>query len=253
MHNQDGTIQRGLGKGLLFNVGSTNASFLLGTTELDMQHALIALVKPGMTIYDAGANVGYVSVLAAKLVGPHGKVICFEPLPDNVKWIEHNAKLNGFENIIQARSEAIGPADAKTRFKVPKEATRGMLVTSGFSKDDTEYVQEFDVIVRSIDSLRAEGAIPKPDIMKIDVEGVEVDAIRGAFATIRDERPLLIVECHGTNAAVEAVIREFGYHPVPVESDQSIADSHWNVHIAAAPADRPDLVQLVESLRAPVI
>ena len=81
--NRTGRIGRGVGKGLLFNVGSCNAGYLLGTTEPEVQEVLATLLRPGMAFYDIGANVGFYSILAARLTGPTGLVISFEPLPLN--------------------------------------------------------------------------------------------------------------------------------------------------------------------------
>lgn len=83
VRNQDGEIQQGVGRGLRFNTGKSIAGYLLGTAEPDMQAALKNLVRPGMSVYDLGANVGFLSMIAAHLVGPEGRVIVFEPLPAN--------------------------------------------------------------------------------------------------------------------------------------------------------------------------
>jgi len=98
--NRDGVIQRGPAKGLRFNAGqSSSPGFLLGTYEPALQDIFASLIQPGMVVYDAGANVGFLGVLAARLAGPAGRVICFEPLPANVEAIEHNIALNSFGNV----------------------------------------------------------------------------------------------------------------------------------------------------------
>src|SRR5271157_1161817 len=67
--NRDGIIQRGPAKGLRFNTGlARNAGFLLGTYEPEVQTLYASLLDPGMTVYDIGANVGFLTVLAARLV-----------------------------------------------------------------------------------------------------------------------------------------------------------------------------------------
>ena len=96
LRNREGRIQKGLGRGLRFNGANSAVGFLLGTHDLEVQHALARLLQPGMTVYDIGANVGFTAVLAAQRVGPQGRVICFEPLSANARQIRHNAVLNGF-------------------------------------------------------------------------------------------------------------------------------------------------------------
>src|SRR6185436_8641628 len=76
--NQEGQIQQGEGRGLKFNAAGANAGYLLGTSEPSVQSALAALILPKMTVYDVGANVGFFSVIAARLVGSHGHVVAFE-------------------------------------------------------------------------------------------------------------------------------------------------------------------------------
>src|SRR5438132_1248238 len=98
MRWQDGTIPHGVGRGLRFNPGSANAGYLLGTSEPAMQKALLRILRPGMYVYDVGANVGFITVLAAKLVGSAGRVVAFEPVATNAEQIEHNVRLNAFAN-----------------------------------------------------------------------------------------------------------------------------------------------------------
>jgi hypothetical protein len=100
LRNQDGTIQQGAGKGLRFNPGCANAGYLLSTAEPEVQQALKMIVVPGTVVYDLGANVGFVTVIAASLVGPSGRVVAFEPVPDNFQWLQHNVRLNGFSQVL---------------------------------------------------------------------------------------------------------------------------------------------------------
>src|SRR5207244_135452 len=98
IRNRDGTIQNGIGKGLKINVATSIAGYLLGTQEPHVQAAITQLVRPGMVIYDLGANIGFLTLLFAKAVGPQGVVIALEPVPTNAERIRGNAKLNGFTN-----------------------------------------------------------------------------------------------------------------------------------------------------------
>ena len=239
VRGRDGTIRRGVGAGLRFNPGPANAGYLLGDSEADVQHALAGLITPGMTVFDVGANVGFLTVLAARLVGPSGRVVGFEPLPLNADCIEHNARLNGFDHVA-VRREALGSADGRARFLMAPETTRGMLDTSGFAKAENRASGEIDVPVRSLDSLWAEGAIPRPDLIKLDIEGVEADVLRGAVGLIRATRPVLMIELHDTAAAVAAVLEEFGYRAAVLGDDRPMTQAHWNAHVIAAPADRPE-------------
>src|SRR5216683_2563800 len=68
--------------------------YWIGNYELDVQHALKRLLRPGDVFYDIGANAGFFSLLATKLVGPTGRVVSFEPLPENVQSIREQMELN---------------------------------------------------------------------------------------------------------------------------------------------------------------
>ncbi len=78
---QDAVILRGAGQGLRFNVAGSHSAFILGNHEPEVQELLESVLRPGMTYYDVGANVGFFAIIAARLVGPSGHVVCFEPLP----------------------------------------------------------------------------------------------------------------------------------------------------------------------------
>jgi FkbM family methyltransferase len=244
IRNRDGTIQHGLSKGLLFNPGPSQAGYLVGTSEPGVQRMLATFLKPGMTAYDGGANVGFISILAAHLVGPDGHVFCFEPLPSNADRIEHNARLNGFAQIT-VRREALGGAESQGRFLVAPNVTQGQLLTA-CSRPDA-IVEEIPVKVRSLDRLIADDRLPRPDFIKLDVEGAEADVLDGGKATFRQARPILLVELHGTNAQVARTLEDLEYHAVVMGApSQPIAEAHWNAIVVAVPRDRPDLVHLLD-------
>lgn len=243
--NRDGIIQQGVGKGLRFNPGHANAGYLLGTSEPEVQTALAALLRPGMTVYDLGANVGFLSVIAARLVGPKGRVICFEPLPSNAQQIEHNARLNGFTHMT-VRREALGSADGESSFLVSAEPTIGKLAS--VSATVARYQSSINVVVRCLDTLIPEAGLSLPDAMKIDIEGAEVDALKGATNIIRQGRPLLLIELHDTNLGVAHQLSEWGYHAVVLGAAGTVAEALWNAFILAAPQERADLVAALQPL-----
>src|SRR5262245_3216096 len=90
LKDRDGSIAAGPARGLRFNRGQSDSRFLLRTFEPSLQEFLAARLRPGMVFYDVGANVGFLAVLAARLVESSGQVHCFEPLPANVEQIRHN-------------------------------------------------------------------------------------------------------------------------------------------------------------------
>lgn len=239
---RNSVILHGAARGLRFNVASSHSAFVLGTHETEVQRAFASLLRPGMVYFDAGANVGFFAILAARLLGASGRVVCFEPLPDNARQIEFNAQLNGFTNI-QICLEALGSSIRKETFFTSAEPTWGMLNSVG--KIPERSSGNIEVSVRTLDSFCQPGGLPYPDLIKIDVEGAEAELLEGAGATIAACRPLLIIELHQTNAAVLAVLRKFGYHAGVLGSTVPVRDVSWDANIIAAPAERRDLFEMM--------
>jgi FkbM family methyltransferase len=248
--SRDGEILHGVGKGLRFNVSNSHSGFLLGSHEAEVQNALATVLKPGMTYYDAGANVGFFAVLASRLIGPSGRVVCFEPLPANAQQIEHNARLNGFSNVM-VRTEALGGSNRTETFSLSAEPTWGSLASVGKAPDRAS--GQMQVAVRTLDSLCAPGALPYPDLMKIDVEGAEQELLEGARATLEVARPILIIELHQTNDAVADELDKLNYVYAVLGSPTPVREVAWDANIIAAPKERTDWIQLIPELaRSPV-
>ena len=238
--NQDQTIQRGAGKGLRFNTGTTNAGYILGTTEPDTQKALELLVKPGMTIYDVGANVGFLTIIAARLIGPEGCVVCFEPQSENVRRLQHNASLNGFGQIM-IRREALGAIDGEAEFCFSSEPGWGKLAKFGAPGQE---VRREQVAIRRLDSVTPE--LRPPQLIKIDVEGAETDVLKGGAETLRTHRPLLLIELHKTNESVADLLLEMKYRCHALGSTSDVRTLPWDTKLLAIPIERDDLASAVQ-------
>jgi FkbM family methyltransferase len=231
--NRDGTIQQGVGRGLLFNTGSGHAGYVLGTSEPDTQEVFQRHLKPGMTAFDVGANVGFFSIIAARLVGRTGRVISFEPLPQNVRQIQYNARLNKFDHVT-VRAEALGRDDGEATFQVSAVSSWGRLAGAGTV---AEQIATMTVPVRRLDSAVQVGGLPPPQFMKIDVEGAEADVLRGAEQTLRTFRPVMMIELHGTNAVVSQVLEALNYEARVVGSDALVTEASWDAKVLCLPRE----------------
>ena len=227
----DRIVARGVGQGLRFNASGSNAGYVLGTSEPHVQEALALLVDGGDVVYDIGANVGFFSILAARLTGPKGHVVAFDPLADNAERIIHNSSLNGFD-WVEVRTIAVGREDGDARFLVSEVSSWGRLASTGRRDGHTG---ETGVRVQTLDSIVASGTRP-PQVVKIDVEGAEADVLDGARATIQAHGPRLVLELHGTNAAVADRLDSVGYVSVVIGQTVTIRDAPWNANIVAFPA-----------------
>jgi len=201
-----------------------------GTLEPPVQEALRRLLAPGAVFYDVGANVGFFTILGARLVGPQGRVVAFEPVPACACAVARNIEVNGFSHAA-IREEAVGARGGSARLLVVGEASWSHLASTGRHADVRN---EIDVNVVSIDELVSAGTIPPPDVLKIDTEGAELQAIEGMRATIERHRPAIVCELHDTNVAFCALMDELGYATTNLDGPEPVAAA-GPVHALAQP------------------
>jgi FkbM family methyltransferase len=202
-----------------------------GELERPVQEAFRRLVSPGATVYDVGANIGFYSLLAARLAGPGGHVHAFEPLPTGARAVERNASLNGLETIT-VHEAAVGAGESEATLLVVGEASWSHLSSTG-THVDTRGEQPVRVV--SIDGLVADG-LPAPDVVKIDVEGAELEVLDGMERTLREVRPALVIELHETNGAVADRLESAGYRVENLDGPEPVRDAPGDVHVLARPA-----------------
>jgi FkbM family methyltransferase len=234
-HRED-RIQRGLGQGLRFNGANSAVGFLLGTHDPEVQFVLNRLLRPGMTVYDIGANVGFTAMLAAKCVAPMGRVLCFEPLAANAEQIRHNAQLNRFD-CVEIRQTALGAADGEAEFFVSESPTWGRLAGTESAPLQSGVIR---VPVRSLDSLAANDGLPPPHFIKMDVEGAEAGVIAGARALLAVAQPIMVIELHHTYTDVMYALDGLNYVVRPLTRDGEAVDKDGEFQILAYPRDRCD-------------
>ena len=249
LRGRDAIIQQGAGRGLRINAGGSNAGYVLGTSEPHVQRALTLLLTPGMTVYDVGANVGFFAVIAGRLVGAAGHVLCFEPLEANARLIEHNAALNRFTHVT-VRREALGREDGTAQFLLSSVPSWGKLATAGTVSQQTG---EITVPVRCLDSIATERPGPPPKVIKLDAEGAEADVLAGGESFLATARPVLLVELHGTNEPVAHALEALGYRSVILGSRGDIRSAPWNAHVVAFPPALERVADLAQQLTDPEI
>jgi FkbM family methyltransferase len=154
---------------------------------------MAAILKPGNVAYDVGGNYGIHSLLMARLVGPSGTVCTFEPHPTIFEACAENVRLNRFENV-KLLNLAVSDAPGTIPFSVGDHAGAGHVIP------DQSEVAAFTVRRDTIDRLVADGTIPPPTFVKVDVEGHEAAALKGAAATVAQHRPVLAIDLHHPQA-----------------------------------------------------
>jgi FkbM family methyltransferase len=237
-------IRRGLGKGLLLDVGDGQLGYLIGNPEPDVDLVLGALLGPELTFYDIGANVGYYTLIGARLVGPTGRVIAFEPAPRHLAKLLHNVALNYLGNV-SVRSEALGDADGMGSFAISSIPGHHRLAAQTTASD--RIVGYVEVSVRRLDGLIEAEKLPLPDFIKMDIEGAEVKALIGAGETLRRSRPALVIELHDTAREVASLLSEMDYRIYSLMPGREPGGSH----IIALPQERADLRKKIADFSAP--
>lgn len=136
------------------------------------------IVQSGDTVIDGGANIGFFSLLSAKLVGRTGSVHSFEPIPATFAQLSQNIKLNGYFNIT-ANCQALASSVGQVEFEVPLETetnqSLGRLASALLSGRGSRVA----VQTRTLDSYVETAGIGQIKLAKLDLEGSELDAIRG--------------------------------------------------------------------------
>lgn len=176
--------------------------FWYGSYSRHVLRVLRLLLKPGGTMVDVGANMGEVTLVAAKRVGPTGSVHAFEPVDAVHARLARNVDLNGLGQVSLHRiglSDAPGTADIFTATTKFEDGTVHEGLSTIFPGGErTSRVQQ--IRLRTLDELVEEGTIPRIDVLKIDVEGAEFAVLRGAEKTLRTLRPWVILEVNSGTA-----------------------------------------------------
>jgi FkbM family methyltransferase len=185
------------------------ARIFLGTYEPEQTRLFLETIRPGDTVLDVGANVGYYTVLSAVLAGPGGAVWSFEPNPRNAAFLRRHAEINGLRQVRveeAAASDAVGVA----RFDFGTGSGTGHLAADG----------PIEVRTLRLDDVCAAHRIV-PRVVKIDVEGAEAAVLDGFAATVDAARPVIFLSTHGPepHARCVAWLRARGYALSPIVGD----------------------------------
>jgi FkbM family methyltransferase len=223
--------------------------YWLGTYEPELQQAVRDWLRPGMLVYDVGANVGYISLLLARAAGASGQVFAFEPLPANLERMAANFRLNPWAHLTCIPAAVVDRA-GPVRFLAHTSGAMGKAAGSA-GRHDQAYPSEIEVAGIDLDGFAypsgelAAAAFhgPPPQLIKMDIEGGEVLALQGMARLLSEARPLILLELHGPESARSAwdtltaagyrLLRmQPGYPPIP-----SLSALDWKAYIIARPEE----------------
>jgi len=165
-----------------------------GIFEEGVIRKMASVLSPGMGFVDVGANTGLHSLVAAHKVGATGRVLSLEPQRLVYQRLKANIALNNFSHVT-AVNVAAGAADSELMLYHLSEANDG-LATLALTADEKSSTHETARMVQLDPLIKSVFGDALPEVIKIDVEGAELEVLRGATDTFRQSRPNhVFVEC----------------------------------------------------------
>jgi FkbM family methyltransferase len=158
------------------------------------------VLKPGMSVIDLGANIGYYTLIAADAVSSTGQVIAIEPVPENLNLLRTNLERNGCTNV-QLLGEAMADYQGPGTIHIAAKSNWHSLVPSKHSVDQME------VPVSTIDEVVKRCQLDRVDLIRMDIEGFEVVAVKGMYETLKTYGPRLLIELHPNIVGADAIVQ----------------------------------------------
>jgi FkbM family methyltransferase len=167
--------------------------YVVGFYEPELIRTLEQHLKKGDGCIDVGGHVGYLSIIMAHLVGPQGRVVTFEPVPENYAALVENIEINNLRNATP-ECAAVGETEGTMELICTQGERLSWTASAKGYSSPTDDIR-ISVPVVSLDKYLQSNRL-KPSLIKIDVEGAELLVLRGARRTLREVRPLILVEIH---------------------------------------------------------
>lgn len=154
-----------------------------------------AVDVPGATLIDVGANIGAFCFLAADVLRARGgRAIAVEPLPQNFGFLEESLRANGLGDVIELLPVAVGDAEGTLLLEEQRSGEIANARPLTWTNEDAAAAAS--VPMTTLDRLVREHAIRNVQFLKLDIEGAELFALRGARALLEEQRPLVYAELH---------------------------------------------------------
>lgn len=217
----DVVVRSGHAKGLALTIDATCEKYYwTGAYETRVQDVLARLLPSGGAFWDVGAHIGFFSLIASRLVGDEGEVHAFEPNPPGRARLESHVTKNAARNVV-VHPEAVAAIAGRAVLRSCGSSSMSSLVAEGTG---------IDVDCTTLDDIRAR--VGRPDVVKIDVEGAELDVLAGGQDLLARDTPTLIVEFHSEDnlRRAEALL--------PSYKGSRLTDSHWLFEPSAADRER---------------
>jgi FkbM family methyltransferase len=232
-------VRTGPAAGFRIAAAAASNDYSSGAIELPVQECLQTFLRQGDVFFDIGANVGFFSLVAAAATNRDCRIVAFEPRPGAARMLRRNLRCNRVDAAVWR--VAVGDSDGDVDLMVGRHPGGATI-----ARDQAERgSQAVRVPAITIDRAVEAGRLPRPDVVKIDVEGAEPAVLRGMSQTLREARPIVVLEVDAATEAeaqmrydvVESLLADLGYACTRLE--RSYLDTGWYViHACAAPSDR---------------
>ena len=181
--------------------GISRALLLFGTREVDHKIILERILRPGMTVFDIGANIGYYVLMELRLLQGRGGVIAVEPSPGNVCLLRRNLALNDYRDVPVVEA-AISDSKGDRLFHLSEQSNLNTFHAVG---SGAKHLSGKTITVRTLTVPELAADHGAPDLIRMDVEGHEVEVIDGMIEAIRNGRlaPAILFEPHLSRYSAE--------------------------------------------------
>lgn len=192
----------------------------------------------GQVVYDVGAFTGAYSMFFSRRVGEAGRVVAFEPRPESFALLVANLERNHIRNILPLHVALGEQSGERAIYMLPGMPTTASLAPEARTplrrKCGQARIQKLDALVQSV-------PLPPPQLIKIDVEGLELEVLQGAVLTLERHRPDLLVEVHGESGRQKidrierlgGLLEPLGYSLLHAESGLMLGAAHSSGQIAS--------------------
>jgi FkbM family methyltransferase len=200
--------------------------WFFGAYEAVQARLFAQFLRPGLTVIDAGANVGQYTLLAATGVGPSGTVHAFEPVPETFARLQQNIADNALTNVRPNRA-ALWHADGPLRLGLPPQMVGRNVGSYSLGQGDLPSAVEAPGI--RLDAYADAAGIDRVGLIKMDIEGAEPGALAGGRSLIERSRPVLFME------VARSLLGQLGSSPAALWRElSSLGYRAWRIGLSAA-------------------
>lgn len=199
--------------------------FLLGEYEKAELKLLTSILNEDSVFIDIGANIGLHTLIASKKINSQGKIISFEPYTTNFKQLITNLELNKAKNICLVKKAVSNQEGSAMMYYNTASKSLGMATLSTIPYDNKEEVETIQ-----LDAFVAENKVDGVDIIKLDVEGEEYNALLGMRNTLNQFKPNLLIEILDSKELerVLSLLSNYGYKLYYISNEGELTQENKN-------------------------